>query len=58
MFSPYLHLLLFSPLTFDPTGTTRIYEGVRNHTSVYTKQELKEDEGQDEGVYAEQRMQV
>lgn len=39
----------FSPLTVDLTGPTRIYEGVQNRTSVHTKQELKEDEGQDEG---------
>lgn len=46
------------PSTVDPSGATPIYEGVRSRTSVYTKQELKEDEGQDERVHAEQRVQV
>lgn len=49
---------LSSPSTTDPFRATRIYEGVRNRTSVYTEQELKEDGGQDEGFQAEQRVQV
>lgn len=64
-----LLLLFFHVLSISPSPpfslhqqsilpVPREYEGVRNRTSVHTKQELKEDEGQDEGVYAEQRMQV
>lgn len=63
-FASFLHVLSASPSHFlpsstvNPSGATPIYEGVRKRTSVYTKQELKEDEGQDERVHAEQRVQV
>lgn len=56
--SPHLRFLFPLHQQPIPSAPRGIYEGVRNRTGVYTKQELKEDEGQDEGVHVEQRVQV